>query len=417
MIKRILIFICQFILSYTSYSQGVIRGRVTDKSNKETLPGVVLICGDKNAVTDVNGNFLLEVPAGKCTLKASLVGYANFSKTLDVKANDTITVAIALDVSNKALDAVVVSAGKYEQKLSEVTVSMEVIKADLLQSKAVAQLDQIMGQVPGVYITDQQVSIRGGSGFTYGAGSRVMMLVDGMPMISADAGDIKFNYVPIETMSQMEVIKGASSALYGSSALNGVINMRTKFAGEQPETQVSMMTGIYGNADRESLDWWTQQHRFNPMYQGVTFSHSQKFGNLDLVMGGQLYKDEGYRDSASENRVRANLNLRYRFKKVQGLSVGINSTAMAYSGQLFFLWKSADSAFQSRPGALSAYSNTRNNIDPYISYVSKKGGKHNLRGRYFLTNNTNSSGGANQGSRAELYYSEYQWQKAFRKNF
>ena len=417
MIKRILIFICQFILSYTSYAQGVVRGRVTDKSSKETLPGVVLICSDKNAVTDVNGNFSFQVPIGKQTIKASLVGYANFSKTIDVKEKDTTVIAVALDASNRALDEVVVSAGKYEQKLSEVTVSMEVIKADLLQNKAIAQLDQIMNQVPGVYVTDQQVSIRGGSGFTYGAGSRVMMLVDGMPMISADAGDIKFNYIPIENMAQMEVIKGASSALYGSSALNGVINMRTKFAGDQPETQVTMMAGLYGDADRETLDWWKQQHRFNPMYQAVTFSHAQKFGNLDLVVGGQLYKDEGYRDSASENRIRANINLRYRFKKIPGLSASINSTAMTYSGRLFFLWKSADSAFQSRPGALSVYSNTRNNIDPCLAYVSKRGGKHNLRSRYFLTANNNHSGGVDQSSRAELYYSEYQWQKSFKNKF
>jgi len=417
MIKRILIFICQFILSYTSYAQGVVRGRVTDKSSKETLPGVVLVCADKNTVTDVNGNFSLQVPVGKQVIKASLVGYANFSKTIDIKEKDTTVIAIAMDVSNRALDEVVVSAGKYEQKLSEVTVSMEVIKADLLQNKAVVQLDQIMNQVPGVYITDQQVSIRGGSGFTYGAGSRVMMLVDGMPMISADAGDIKFNYIPIENMAQIEVIKGASSALYGSSALNGVINMRTKFAGDQPETQVNMVTGLYGDADRESLDWWKQQNKFNPMYQGITFSHAQKFGNLDLVMGGQLYKDEGYRDSVSENRIRANINLRYRFKKIPGLIAGINSTAMTYNGNLFFLWKSADQAFQSRPGTLSAYSNTRNNIDPYLNYVSKRGGKHNLRGRYFLTNNNNSSGGENQSSRAELYYGEYQWQKSFKNKF
>ena len=207
MIKRILIFICQFILSYTSYAQGIVRGRVTDKSTKETLPGAGLIIGDKNTVTDVNGKFMFQVPTGKQSVKVSLIGYADFSKAIEVKENDTLTLSVALDVANKALDEVVVSAGKYEQKLSEVTVSMEVIKTDLLQSKAVAQLDQIMNQVPGVYITDQQVSIRGGSGFTYGAGSRVMMLVDGMPMISADAGDIKFNYIPIENMAQMEIIK------------------------------------------------------------------------------------------------------------------------------------------------------------------------------------------------------------------
>ena len=418
MFKRILIFICHFILSYTaSYAQSVIKGKVSDKSSKETLPGVVITCANKSTITDVDGNFFIQVSEGKNKLIASLVGYSTYSKEVLLKVKDTLKLSIGLEVSNKALDEVVVSAGKYEQKLSEVTVSMEVIKTELLQSKAIAQLDQIMNQVPGVYCTDQQVSIRGGSGFTYGAGSRVAMLVDGMPMMSADAGDIKFNYIPIENMAQMEVIKGASSVLYGSSALNGVINMRTKFAGDEPETQVIAYNGIYGDADRSSLNWWKQQNRSNPTYQGVTFSHSQKFGNLDLVMGGQVYNDEGYRDSANEQRVRANLNLRYRFKKVPGLMVGVNSTIMSYTGRLFFLWKSADSAFMSKPGALSVYSNQRFNIDPYITYTSKFGGKHTIRTRYFLTNNNNSSGGQNQGSKAELYYSEYQWQKRFKNNF
>lgn len=417
MIRRVLFFISQLVLSYASYGQGIIKGRVSDKSNKEMLPGVVLICADKSTVTDVNGNFSLQVPAGKNILKASLVGYSNFTKTIEIKGNDTLSMNIGLDVSNKALDEVVVSAGKFEQKLSSVTVSMEVIKTELLQSKAVAQLDQIMNQVPGVYCTDQQVSIRAGSGYSYGAGSRVTMLVDGMPMMSADAGDIKFNYIPIENMAQMEVIKGASSVLYGSSALNGVINMRTKFAGDQPETQVTTYTGIYGDADRASLNWWKLRNQSNPMYEGVTFSHSQKLGNFDIVMGGQLYNDEGYRDSANEQRIRANLNLRYHFKKIPGLIIGVNSTIMSYTGRLFFLWRNADSAFKASPGTLSAYTNLRDNIDPYITYASKWGGKHYLRSRYFLTNNTNSAAGLDQSSRAELYYGEYQWQKGFKNNF
>ncbi|MBS1646256.1 MAG: TonB-dependent receptor [Bacteroidetes bacterium] len=417
MIKRISLFIFQCILSYTSLAQCIIKGKVSDKNSKEVLPGVVLQCGDKNALSDADGYFELKIPAGRQTIKATMVSYVPFFKTMEVQQGDTLRLHITLEASNKALDEVVVSAGKFEQKLSEVTVSMEVIKSDLLQAKAIAQLDQIMNQVPGVAITDGQLSIRGGSGFTYGAGSRVMMLVDGMPMISADANDIKFNYVPIENMAQMEVMKGASSVLYGSSALNGVLNMRTKFAGEKPETQITTMTGIYGNPDRESMNWWKQQKKSNPMYQCVTFSHSEKIKNLDLVLGGQFYNDDGYRDSANEQRIRGNVNLRYRFKKVEGLMIGLNATMMAYSGRLFFLWKSADSAFMSRPNALSSYNNLRENIDPYITYISKKGGKHNLRGRYFLTNNTNMSGGINQGSRAELYYGEYQWQKSFKKNF
>jgi outer membrane cobalamin receptor len=142
------------------------------------------------------------------------------------------------------LDEVVISAGKFEQKLSDVTVSMEIIKPSLIENKASQTLDIIMNQVPGVVVSDGQASIRGGSGYSYGAGTRVLMLVDEMPMISADAADIKWNYLPLENLEQVEVIKGASSALFGSSAMNGVINMRTAYAKDKPQTSVSSVWGI-----------------------------------------------------------------------------------------------------------------------------------------------------------------------------
>jgi len=417
MIRKILVLTCSFLCAHSFFAQSFIKGKIGEKGNKETLPGVIVACGSKSALSDVNGSFFLTVAPGKQIFLASLIGYKTFKKELDCKDKDTLFLNVELEEANQILDEVVVSAGKYEQKLSDITVSMEVIKPELLQNKAVAQLDQIMNQVPGVYMTDGQVSIRGGSGFSYGAGSRVIMLVDEMPMLSADAGDIKFNYVPIETMEQMEVIKGASSALYGSSALNGVINMRTKYARDKPETQISTYTGIYGNSDHQSWNWWKGTHQANPAYQGTTFSHAQKLGNFDLVMGGQLYNDEGYRQGSNEQRIRGNINLRYNFKKIPGLSAGINSTIMSYKGNLFFLWKDAQHAYQARDSSLQAYENLRNNIDPFIVYSNEKVGRHSLRGRYFLTNNTNNISGLDQSSRAELYYGEYQWQKRFKQNF
>jgi len=112
MFRRILIFICHFILSYTaSYAQSVIKGKVSDKSSKETLPGVVITCVNKSTITDVDGNFSLQVPEGKNKLTASLVGYSTFSKEVLLKVKDTLKLLINLEVSNKALDEVVVSAG------------------------------------------------------------------------------------------------------------------------------------------------------------------------------------------------------------------------------------------------------------------------------------------------------------------
>jgi len=219
---------CFILLKINFYGQdnGYIKGTVKDKS--DALPGAVISIGPKNGVsTDINGDFLLTLSTGTYVLECAMVGYKSQKQNISVAAGDTLKINFNMVDANTMLEEVVVSAGRFEQKLSDVTVSMEVIKLQLIENKNTTVLDQIMNQVPGVTVSDGQASIRGGSGFAYGAGSRVLMMVDEMPMLSADAGDVKWNYLPIENLEQVEVIKGASSALFGSSALNGVVNLRT----------------------------------------------------------------------------------------------------------------------------------------------------------------------------------------------
>ena len=411
------ILIAVFFYSCQLYAQttGIIKGLVKDKSNGEALPGATVILNKINGVsTDATGAFLLKSQVGSYELSCDLLGYTLHTQTVTVNANDTTVLDIDLDPDkgNQLLDEVVVSAGKFEQKLSDITVSMEVIKPQLIENKNTTSLDMIMNQVPGVTVADGQASIRGGSGFSYGAGSRVLMLVDEMPMISADANDIKWNYLPLENLEQVEVIKGAASALFGSSALNGAINLRTAYAKDKPVTKVTVFAGSYDAPRRSSLKWWKGTSQFQ---EGVNFSHAQKIKNLDLVIGGHAYNDDGFRFLETEQRVRFNVNLRYNFQgKLRGLAVGVNTNMMQTRGGLFFLWQNADSAYIPQGYTIQKYDNKRFNIDPYINYLFKKGGKLSLRTRYFLTNNTNDKG---QGARAELYYSELQYQKRFKNNF
>ena len=131
------------------------------------------------------------------------------------------------------IKTVVVSAGKFEQRIEETTVSVEVIKPNLISNKNTTNIQTAIDQVPGVNITDGQANIRGGSGWSYGAGTRVQVLVDDMPLISGDAGQAQWSLISTENINQVEIIKGASSALYGSSALNGVINISTAYPSDK----------------------------------------------------------------------------------------------------------------------------------------------------------------------------------------
>jgi len=389
---------------------GSVSGRIIDAGTGEPILAVNVIAnGHTGTATDLKGIFSLQLDGGRHTLLFSCLGYLEQQKEITLVEGETLQLEIEMEVSREMLEEVVVSAGKYEQKLSEVTVSMEVIKPYQLSKQNIVSLDMILEKTPGISILDGQPSIRGGSGFSYGAGSRVLMLVDDLPLLSADAGDVKWNYLPVENINQVEVIKGASSVLYGSSALNGVVNLRTRFPGNEPTTEVTLFGGATMNPVRKELIWWDSQ----PLFAGLSFSHLRKIGNLDLSLGGNFFKDQGYREGDYENRIRGNLGLRYRSKKIEGLAAGLNVSAMYVDKSDFLLWQDADSgAYRQPPASLTPLTGNRYNIDPYVEYSSRDGSRHSLKTRLYGVDNSTENEDMNNASK--LWYAEYRYLKRFR---
>ncbi|MEZ5069103.1 MAG: TonB-dependent receptor plug domain-containing protein [Bacteroidia bacterium] len=331
--KTAVIVIFLLITAKAHAQTTIVEGKVTD--GKESLPGVTVYTDEKNATgTDADGNYNLELPQGKATIHARSLGYAEVIKEV-VLSGATFRYDIVMTPLSTQLSSVVVSAGKFEQKLEEVTVSMNTIKPGAIEQFSDNSIESAITNVTGINVNDGQANIRGGSGFSYGAGSRVLVLVDDMPMLSADANDVKWSFLPIENMEQIEIIKGASSALYGSSAMNGVINFRTGYAKSEPVTHITQYTGIYDSPARREIKWWGKNTQ---MMTGANMFHARKIGNWDIVIGGHYLLDEGFREGETEKRARANLNIRYRFKKVEGLSAGVNLNYMETFGGLFIIW-------------------------------------------------------------------------------
>jgi len=390
-------------------TRGSVSGTVSDAASGEALIAVNIISDRQTGTaTDLNGLYSLALEEGKHSIEFSYMGYIRQELEIIIKEGETKMLDVEMEISSKILQEVVVSAGKYEQKISEVTVSMEVIKPHTLVNQNIVSLDMILEKTPGISILDGQPSIRGGSGFSYGAGSRVLMLVDDLPMISADAGDVKWNYLPVENLNQVEVIKGASSVLYGSSALNGVVNLRTRFPGNEPATEITLFGGATMNPARKELIWWDNQ----PLFAGASFSHLRKIGNLDLTVGGNYFTDEGYREGDYETRIRGNLGLRYRSKKVEGLAAGVAISAMYVDKSDFLLWQDADSgAFKQPPASLTPLTGNRYNIDPFVEYTNRKGDRHSLKTRLFSIKNATTN--EEQNSASKLWYAEYRYLKRF----
>ena len=202
----------------TSFAQ-TLKGHIYDAKTNEPLVGAAVtykLHGNQGVVSNINGEYEIKLPEGGVDLVFSYVGYDDVLMPIVINKREVVTKDVYMKESTKLLEEVVVSAGRFEQKLSDVTVSMDVVKSGDIARQAPTDISSTLRTLPGVDIVDKQPSMRGGSGWTYGVGARSQILVDGMSTLNPKTGEINWNTVPLENVEQVEVIKGASSVLFRS---------------------------------------------------------------------------------------------------------------------------------------------------------------------------------------------------------
>ncbi|MFN5296576.1 MAG: TonB-dependent receptor domain-containing protein [Flavobacteriales bacterium] len=422
---RLLLAILLFVPTLLTAQRFTLDAQVSDAKTGEKLMGVIVknTASGSGVVSDMEGHFELPVSVGD-TIECAFLGYKTLRYGIQPK-DQGVAIELKLQSGTNEFNVVVISAGKFYQNVSEVTVSMEVLTPELLHDKNVVSADEALQQTPGVSIVDKEPQIRSGSGYSFGAGSRVQILVDDMPSLSGDAGRPAWDYLPIENVSQVEVIKGASSVLYGSAALSGVINLRTAAPADTARTVVTAYHGMFSKPQNERSVYWSG----NLQRSGLSFLHLQKFGQLDVTLAANLVGDDGHlgplRDSLTgafdngynpftadrynaNSRARINTNLRYRSKKHTGLSFGLNTNWNISNSLATLVWENADSALYSAyQGSATRTVQLLGTVDPYITYFTPGGQKHSLRTRWQSLDNNNDN---NQGNFSDQYYGEYQYQ-------
>ena len=368
--RKILFILCLGALPLYSFSQ--VMGVVTDMNSGEAIIGAKVFASDGNkAITNFDGEFTLKTSSFPVTLVTKMLQYTTDSTVV----NSSGKVKIELGEPVTDLQMVVVSAGRRKQAIEEVPVSIEIIKPELIDNKGITSLDQAIEQTPGVSTYDGQVSIRGGSGFSYGAGSRVLLLWNGMPLLSGYAGDTQWNAIPMEQASQIEVMKGASSVLHGSGALNGIIALTEKEPGTTPETKLKVQTGIYDNPRRASLKWWDS----NPMTQQVEFYRGHMYKNMGYTFSSTLFHDGGYKAGETEYRGRLSGSIYFRPQRWKKVKAGIGYNYQVQKTGNFIIWESDSLGYTPQGGTdtSNAASTLTYNLghrlflDPYLKIIDK----------------------------------------------
>jgi len=208
---------------------AVVYGSVRDSGGQPLRATVTDVATGLRSFADNQGRYRLSVAPGRTVVRVAHIGYASVFDTLTLGSADSVERNYFLRPAAVELQPhVVVTAAKRSQLLDQAVTSVAVLEQPDIARRAVTTVDEAVDKAPGVQFLNGQVNIRGSTGYVQGLGSRVLLLVDGVPANQGDRGGINWDLVPLDRVERVEVVKGAGSSLYGSAALGGVVNLITR---------------------------------------------------------------------------------------------------------------------------------------------------------------------------------------------
>ena len=316
---------------------GVLEGTITDSGGAGVAGALVQLQGTRlSATTTDSGRFRLGgITPGSYTIRVLAIGYLSRVQGPVIIAPGTASqFVLVLARSAVTMPGVFVTAGPSGAKAGEATVSIGVMDSGEIQSRNVTTVDQALPFIPGVIFNHTTLDIRGSSGIEEGVGSRILMMMDGHSVLTGDGGQINFDALPMMDLGRIEVVKGAYSALYGSAALGGVINMITTPIMGQPQSAIKAYAGAFQVP---------QPHQYtedNLNYAGLELQHSRQLGSVGarVAVGGE--SNDGFTQNGQVGR----LYLRGKFTSApdnphpwDAFVIGSRNNSGEY-----FVWRSAD---------------------------------------------------------------------------
>jgi outer membrane receptor for ferrienterochelin and colicin len=340
MIRSVFSLLITFLSIETIIAQTVIVGKIVDDEGVPLEAANVYLRGTiMGAATNSRGEFRIEsVPAGEFVLTISIIGYQ--LKELPVKIGDEKVDLGTIGLKAGAMQSqpIVVTAARHQQSLQDVSASIATISQKDIEFRNAITIDDALQYESGLNLTGDQVNIRGSTGYSRAVGSRVLMLVDGIPYMTGDTKEANFESLQINQIERIEIVKGAGSALYGSNAIGGVINIISKKIEAQPLTHVKLYGGFY--TDPYYKEWeWSDRTRY---LSGVKFDYSNKLGIVGFRFGAAHDQDDSYRKNDWIKRNYISGLLTFDISPFD--QINLTSNYMAQEKENFLYWKNLTNA-------------------------------------------------------------------------
>jgi outer membrane receptor for ferrienterochelin and colicins len=310
--KYIMIFISMLSACFTIFSQNGtdanIFGHVIDKTTKKHIPYITINLKGTTigTATDLSGHYYLKnLPEGEHVLVASGMGYKTVEQPVELRRDETLEINFEMEEDPIMLGTVVVSANRTETKRKEAPVIVNVITPLLFENTNSVTLAQGLNFQPGLRVETncqncgfQQVRINGLDG------PYSQILIDSRPVFSALAGVYGIEQIPANMIERVEVLRGGGSALFGSNAIAGTINIITK----EPKSNslsVSNTTNLIGGNTADNNLSLNASLVSQDMKAGVVlFGASRDRGGFD-------HDSDGFTEIAKLNSVNLGLKAYY----------------------------------------------------------------------------------------------------------
>ncbi len=286
-----------------SASYSSLSGKVIDKETNSIVSFVTVKVTKTGSgeymqtASDISGAYSFQqLDEGVYEITATHVGYAEYRNSIYLQQGSAKVLDIFLELAAIETQRINVTSTKTEVTLQQTPSSISIASSEEFSKKNILTFDNVMEQVQGVTlnrssgINVSSLSIRGSSDVAGGGiGNRVLLLLDGRPSLTGDSKGALWSLIPVSLIERTEVVKGAFSSLYGSSAIGGVVNVITKKPTYKPYTGVNLKYGFYEKLN-DSLKFNDNLQSFS----GADFIHSNTLNKFSYLLNFDYLQNDGH---------------------------------------------------------------------------------------------------------------------------
>jgi len=302
-VLAILITVCPAAMSVTVDSSAKIKGVVIDIETGVPLPGANIVLEGTNigAGTDADGKFAIDyVASGTHKVIASMLGYETRLTEITVVPEQTLMLDFKLHESPLSLQGVVVTGTRTPRYVKDAPFRTEIITSKELREKSAQNIFEALEGTPGIRVEQQCQACNFTVLRMQGLGAdHTQFLLDGQPIYSGLASVYGLQQLSVVDIDQIEIVKGAGSALYGSHAVAGAINIISS-----KPTSSSATAGI------EIGDYGTNKYDFSAGMKkdklGIFVFGQQNLGDIIDETSDGIGRDEVYQSDGISDRVKTN---------------------------------------------------------------------------------------------------------------